>query len=410
MPLSEKFAAVEELMVKVGLQRCADTRIGNALHRGVSGGERKRVSIGVELIGRPKVLMLDEPTTGLDSMAALIVVKVLRRIASEGTTVITTIHQPSSKIFELFDTLLVLSQGEVAYFGRAADVVPYMAQLGFTCPPHYNPADFVLDTCAADPGNPQQVEQARLNSAILVEEYKQHLVATKSVVSNDEIKQEKRKLKKTRFTSRTNLPWQFLVLFVRAAQCAALSWRLYCIHLFLTIVVAFLIGGVFWHLPLTTQFTSRRFASLFFVVINQGVIGLFTVVNVFPEERVIVLRERAAGMYNTSAYFLSKSLAELPIQLLFPFLFSLIVYWMIGYQNDGSKWAHFTFILELSSLCAISIGLTVSAIAKTPLLACIIAPFLMEIFRLFGGFFNIGASINQSINWINVRRDCQSPS
>jgi ABC-type multidrug transport system ATPase subunit/ABC-type multidrug transport system permease subunit len=420
--IAEKFRRVERLMVKIGLERCADTRIGDPLRRGVSGGERKRVSIGVELVGEPRILMLDEPTTGLDSMAALIVVKVLNRISAEGTTIITTIHQPSTKIYELFDILFVLSRGEVAYFGRANEVVPYMSQLGFTCPDHYNPADFVLDTCAADPANPEETEQARLNSAILVEEYKKALAhddssssssssstatgasttgSTSTRAGDVEFVEPPSKLKRTRFYGRTNIAWQFVVLLVRSLQLAALSWRLYVIQLLITIVMGFLVGGAFWDIPKTTASANRRFAALFFLVINQGVIALFTVVNVFPAERQIVLRERAAGMYNTSAYFLAKSLAELPIQLVYPLVFSIIVYWMIGFQNNGSNWAHFTFILELTAICAISIGLAVSAIAKQPLLACIVAPFFLEIFRLFGGFFSIGAPLCGCIEWIN---------
>jgi len=142
---------------------------------------------------------------------------------------------------------------------------------------------------------------------------------------------------------------------------------------------------------------------LFFVIINQGVIACFTVINVFPVERIIVLRERAAGTYRTLPYFFAKSVAELPQQIAFPLLFSLIVYWMMGLQNNGVKWVHFTLIVELSSISAVSLGLAISAWSKQSLFACIMAPFLLEIFRLFGGFYAIGASINGSIDWINVR-------
>jgi ABC-type multidrug transport system permease subunit len=261
-----------------------------------------------------------------------------------------------------------------------------------------------------------------LNSAILVEEYKKALAhddssssssssstatgasttgSTSTRAGDVEFVEPPSKLKRTRFYGRTNIAWQFVVLLVRSLQLAALSWRLYVIQLLITIVMGFLVGGAFWDIPKTTASANRRFAALFFLVINQGVIALFTVVNVFPAERQIVLRERAAGMYNTSAYFLAKSLAELPIQLVYPLVFSIIVYWMIGFQNNGSNWAHFTFILELTAICAISIGLAVSAIAKQPLLACIVAPFFLEIFRLFGGFFSIGAPLCGCIEWIN---------
>jgi ABC-type multidrug transport system ATPase subunit/ABC-type multidrug transport system permease subunit len=399
MSISDKFAEVDKLMVKLGLVRCADTRIGDPMHRGVSGGERKRVAIGVEMISKPRMLLLDEPTSGLDSIAALTVVKLLAVIAAEGTTVITTIHQPSSKIFSMFDKLLVLSRGEVAYYGDAQQALTYFASLGFECPPLYNPADFFLDVCSADPANAEEVEQARLNSAILVEQYQQNNKAHAEAEAEELLAGGK--LKRTRYSAKVNMLWQFGVLLLRTVHTLLLGWPLLLIQFLLTIIMAFLVGGYFWKMPLETQYIQRRFMALFFIIINQGVVACFTVINVFPEERVIMLRERASGTYSTLPYFLAKSLSELPLQTIFPLLYGMIVYWMIGLQNDFVKWVHFMLITELSSASATSLGFAVSAWSKTSLAACIITPFILEVWRLFGGFYSIGNRMNGSIDWIN---------
>lgn len=110
---------VEATITDMGLQECSDRSIGNWHMRGISGGEKKRLSIALEVLTKPSLLFLDEPTSGLDSASAFYVVQILRNIASNGKTVISSIHQPSGEVFALFDDLLLLSGGETVYFGEA---------------------------------------------------------------------------------------------------------------------------------------------------------------------------------------------------------------------------------------------------------------------------------------------------
>ena len=114
---------VEEALLEMGLQNCADGYIGNWHIRGISGGEKKRLSIALEILTQPRLLFLDEPTSGLDSASAYFVIQTLKNMASNGRTVISSIHQPSSEVFALFDQLLLLSGGETVYFGEAKTAV-----------------------------------------------------------------------------------------------------------------------------------------------------------------------------------------------------------------------------------------------------------------------------------------------
>jgi hypothetical protein len=132
-----------------------DTEIGNERVRGVSGGERKRTNLGVELISDPSVIFLDEPTSGLDSFQAESVIQTLKKLACNGRTVFTSIHQPSSQIFAHFDQLLLLSEGQGIYFGPANEAVSYFAGLGHRCPKLFNPADFFLDLLSVDYRSPE---------------------------------------------------------------------------------------------------------------------------------------------------------------------------------------------------------------------------------------------------------------
>ena len=140
-----KMARVNMLINDLKLTKCANVRIGGPLVKGVSGGERKRTSIGVELITDPSLIFLDEPTTGLDSFTATSVMEILGDLArKEGRTVISTIHQPNSDIYEMFDRLMLLARGKIIYFNEARLAVDYFARINFQCPELSNPADYFM--------------------------------------------------------------------------------------------------------------------------------------------------------------------------------------------------------------------------------------------------------------------------
>lgn len=142
----EKIEQAELIMAELGLSRCRNSVVGGPLLRGVSGGERKRVSIGQEMLVNPSLLLLDEPTSGLDSTTAQRIVLTLRGLARGGRTVITTIHQPASRLYRMFDKVIVLCDGCPIYSGLAGRVMEYFGSIGFEPGFDYvNPADFLLD-------------------------------------------------------------------------------------------------------------------------------------------------------------------------------------------------------------------------------------------------------------------------
>lgn len=125
----------------------SSARIGSIEHRGISGGEARRVSIGIELVASPDVLVLDEPTSGLDSVTAARLIKLLKNLSEEGkTTIIASIHQPSSALYHSFDQVILLAQGKQLYFGNGrAEPARWFKGLGRECPEGYNVADHLLE-------------------------------------------------------------------------------------------------------------------------------------------------------------------------------------------------------------------------------------------------------------------------
>ncbi|KAL3715791.1 hypothetical protein ACJRO7_007526 [Eucalyptus globulus] len=150
MTKAEIDEVVEMTIKEMGLEDSAENKIGNWHLRGISSGERKRLSISLEMVTGPLILLLDEPTTGLDSASAFFVTRALRNIADEGRIVICSMHQLSSEVFDLFDDLLLLSGGETVFLGEAKMAIEFFADAGFACPRRKNPSDHFLRCISLD--------------------------------------------------------------------------------------------------------------------------------------------------------------------------------------------------------------------------------------------------------------------
>ena len=149
---AERTEACDAILNELGLAHVRDQLVGGAARRGVSGGERKRLAVGVELVTRPALLLMDEPTSGLDAAAALSLMRTLRTLASRGQTVVAAIHQPRTTVFDSFDHLVLMSKGHALYDGAPDGCVGHLESLGLglTLPPRTNPADWLMDVIAAD--------------------------------------------------------------------------------------------------------------------------------------------------------------------------------------------------------------------------------------------------------------------
>lgn len=151
MSKSEKKERADMTIRDMGLQDAMNTRIGGWGAKGLSGGQKRRVSICIEILTRPKLLFLDEPTSGLDSAASYYVMsRIVNLEQRDGRTIVASIHQPSSEVFQLFSNLCLLSSGRTVYFGPACEANEWFALNGFPCPTLQNPSDHFLRTINKD--------------------------------------------------------------------------------------------------------------------------------------------------------------------------------------------------------------------------------------------------------------------
>ena len=181
----EKLERAESVLLKLGLRDCADNLVGSDLVKGISGGERRRTTIAIQILTDPRILFLDEPTSGLDAFTASSIIEVLRGLASEGRTLVLTIHQTRSDLFRYFSSVLLLARGgSLVYAGRGADLLPYFTSLGYNCPITMNPADFCLDLISVNTQNASREVHTREKVQSLTASWNQSRPILSSATSN----------------------------------------------------------------------------------------------------------------------------------------------------------------------------------------------------------------------------------
>mmetsp|Transcript_8049 Transcript_8049/g.7127 ORF Transcript_8049/g.7127 Transcript_8049/m.7127 type:complete len:428 (+) Transcript_8049:232-1515(+) len=334
---------VNEVIDMLGLQQCRSTRIGDQRMKGLSGGERKRTAIGVELITDPQVLFLDEPTSGLDSFNANKIVKILIKQARLGKTVISTIHQPSSSTFAQFDLLLLLMDGHTIYQGPAKGAVDYFDRLGFPTPTYSNPADYFLRKFFV-PYKKTLKDKQNIN--VLIEGYEENIL--QRIIEQDKFSstfEEITSQKLNEANSQISSTHELCILLDRTIKNMIRNPLFIKIRLLQTLVIGILGVLVFWKLDNGPKGIQGKISIAFSMSTNQTIAGIFSVVLMFITERPIFLREYANNTYSIWNYFLSKTIVETPLQLIFPILLSLMVYFAVGLTITFERFMIFTLVL-----------------------------------------------------------------
>lgn len=380
----EKVVHAEAVITQLGLTRCKNSIVGGPLLRGVSGGERKRVSVGQEMLINPSVLFLDEPTSGLDSTTAQRIVSTLWELASGGRTVVMTIHQPSSRLFYMFHKVLLLSEGNPLYFGKGAEAMDYFASIGYAPSVAMNPSDFMLDLANGVLSDDSQEDNAAIKQK-LVSFYKANLDENLRVELKEMDGQLQQVPRGKNFGQWSTTWWQQFSVLLRRGLKERKHESFSGLKIFQVLAVALLCGLLWWHSDISH--VQDQVGLLFFYTGFWGFFPLFNAIFTFPQERMMLEKERSSGMYKLSSYFMSRIIGDLPMELVLPSIFVLITYWMAGLRASAAGFFYALFALLLSVLVSQGLGLALGALVMDLKSATILGSVIMLSFTLAGGYY-----------------------
>ncbi|NWS33279.1 ABCG2 protein, partial [Polioptila caerulea] len=417
----EKNERVNQIIKELGLSKVADSKVGTQFTRGVSGGERKRTNIGMELITDPAILFLDEPTTGLDASTANAVLLLLKRMSKQGRTIIFSIHQPRYSIFRLFDSLTLLAAGRVLYHGPAQHAIEYFQSIGYQCEPYNNPADFFLDVINGDSTAVAMTKAGENHTAESTEEYSEYDKTLAEQLAEkysnsayyretkahlESISSGTKKKTKGLFRQITyansflhQLKWVARRTFKNLIGNPQASIAQVCITAFLGLVV----GAIYFGLEENSAGLQNRVGAMFFLTTNQCFSSV-SALELFVVEKKIFMHEYISGYYRTSVYFIAKLMADLiPIRTLPSIIFTCIVYFMLGkYGLKPTAGAFFTmmFTLMMVSYTATSMALAIAAGQNVVSVANLLTTVVFVFMIIFSGLLVNLTSVMSWLSWL----------
>lgn len=343
---------IGEMMRKMGLSDVCNVPIGDSQTKGISGGEKRRVSIAIQLLNNTKVMLLDEPTSGLDSFTSASIVSLLEQLAiSEDKTIIMTIHQPKYEIFEKFDNILLLGNGHVLYDGSPSSLQEYFNELGYSPEYEMNFADYILDVVNQKPDS--EIGGGITTMEKLISEWTSHVdyAENSSNLKNFNAKQFKHLVKKRQsikvcFSPVLERQFKVImrnpeVLFCRLGQPCGVS----VIH-----------ALYFAPLKNNVESISNRL-GLIQNVMNMYYVGFLNNMALYPAEKFTFYQEYQDDVYSTTTFMLCYLLNELPFEILCSFIFSIFLVLVIGLPRNPQMFFSMFYLGFVVMNCGESIGI-----------------------------------------------------
>jgi len=400
---------VEETMKELGLLHVRNSLVGSPLSvsvRGVSGGERKRVSVASELVVRPSLLLLDEPTSGLDATTAQALIETLKDLALMGHSVAVVIHQPRTTIYRLFDHLLLLSRGRVIFDGEPCKAREYLEACPSVgeLPPETGIADWIMDMITADENRQDETgsksvlaerwiecsENERCSRQLSLRKSSRH--SSRRMSSLEELHAVPKF--NVSFTTQLRLLTRRTLKQQRGERLTATSVLLQFAYLFFTALF-------WWRMPDNTGWIFERTSLLFFMLIAQSNGIVISSVTIFQQEKALLRRERAKKMYGVAPYFLAKVISDMTNNVLLPLLYGMIVYWTANFRPTFIAYLKFILSFYLTLSTAQAMGLFLSIAIPNTRASLVLAPPITLFFMIMGGFYIPFENMHPGVEWLS---------
>lgn len=379
-PKAAKLEYLDIIIRDIGLEKVKTTKIGTAVDRGLSGGEVKRTSIANESLALPRIFLLDEPLTGLDSSRAVDIMTGLHKMAHEqGTTIMLTIHQPSSAIYATFDRLLLMGPGgHTAFCGPVEEAVPYFSRLGHHIPENWAPSDHFIELLADETKRDEICDawtRAPLREPV-----------------PDPAPRPPALTPMPTFTGQLKVLLPRSFKRIRRSYLKALNWKL---HIGLSVTWGFIYWGV-GNSPSTriTDFVG----AIFFIVAHWSWTPLFQGLGNFPREKEMLTKERASKLYEIRSFFVSQVLAEAPVLLVFPLVFFAIIWPMAALPNQVLLPTFLMTALNIQVCSAMSMLVSAVCMDQDAAVTCAIIVMILQMCA--GGYFADMRKLPAWVGWI----------
>ncbi|KAJ2524178.1 hypothetical protein GGI11_001001 [Coemansia sp. RSA 2049] len=415
----QRVERVANVMQQLRLSHIKSSRIGDTLQRGISGGERKRVSIGVGLVTDPDMIVLDEPTSGLDSNSAEMVVELVRDVTrSRGIASVMTVHQPNANMLKCFDRILLLSQGRLVYFGSADEAIGYFESRGFPCPMRQNPADFFIDVMSLNNRSPHDLEASRQRIEYLAQSFgSAGQLPRKRSLSYGGL-YEKRAAQPhhgstlTMFQGatedddldaapmRTNWLFELATLAHRDLVTTVRNVTFLSAVVLNVVSVLLLIGLIFYKIGNEVESIQNRVGLFFSLTLNStfGVMGHY--LYMYFKAKNIMLSERGSGSYRMSTFYVSKILIYLPMAVLSSWVYFVGIYFMAGLQTAAAKFLTSLAIFSVLLVVTLGVVLFIGSFVSTYDLASVVGGLIITTWVIFGGHIANAGDLLPVIKWM----------
>ncbi|KAJ5692401.1 CDR ABC transporter [Penicillium macrosclerotiorum] len=411
------------VMAVFGLSHTYNTRVGDDFIRGVSGGERKRVSIAEMALAASPLAAWDNSTRGLDSATALKFVESLRLLSDlTGSAHAIAAYQASQSIYDVFDKVVVLYEGRQIFFGPASQAKAYFERQGWECPPRQTTGDFLTSITnpqerSAQPGmesrvprTPEDFENAWLKSAEYTElqnnitAYEKEYPISDDAAAVVEFQEKKRgnQAKHTRPKSPyiISVPMQIKLNTVRAYQRLWNDAASTVSTIVSNIIMALIIGSVFYDSPNTTSGFTSKGATLFFAVLLNALTAM-SEINSLYAQRPIVEKHNSYAFYHPSTEAIAGVVADIPVKFCLAVAFNIIIYFLSGLQREPGNFFLYFLVTFLITFVMSAVFRTLAAVTKTVSQAMGLAGVMILALVVYTGFVLPVPSMHPWFEWIH---------